>query len=285
MIANSSVRPKAALAATLTLALGALTFFCVPVRAEKKEPEGKSTVTLVKDNQVQAVETSTAAKEPTEEDIVQQKSLSKNKLKHIMLALHNYHDAHGTFPPSILFGKDNKGGQFPHSWRVALLPYLDQSKLYEEYKFDEAWDSPANKAVLAKMPSVFRAPESDETSVDTSYVVLVGTRQPNDNKPEKLDTLFSSMRGVKIPAVRDGTSNTLAVIETKLEAKDAIPWTKPVDVEYDPAKALLKLGNLYQDGFYVGMCDGSVRLVPATTPEATIKELISPASGKVLPQF
>ena len=62
-----------------------------------------------------------------------------NNLKQIGLAFHNYHDAHKTFPPAYIPDKDGKP---MHSWRVLILPYLEQQALYKRYNFDEPWDSP-----------------------------------------------------------------------------------------------------------------------------------------------
>ena len=102
------------------------------------------------------------------------RSQAANNLKQIMLGLHNYADVHdGSFPPAVIYGKDGKG-KVPHSWRVELLPYLDQAALYEAYHFDEPWDSDANKKILAKMPAVFRNPGDDPTSTNSAYYVLVG---------------------------------------------------------------------------------------------------------------
>ena len=93
-------------------------------------------------------------------------------LKLIMLAMHNYADTFkGGFPPPVLMGTDGKG-KVPHSWRVAILPYIEQSELYHQYRFDEPWDSEANKLVLAKMPAVYRHPLDDPKSTNASYFVL-----------------------------------------------------------------------------------------------------------------
>ena len=67
--------------------------------------------------------------------------------------MHNYHDTHGQFPPAVVVGPDSKT---PHSWRVELLPFLDQDALFKEYRLNEPWDSEANKKVLAQSPAVFR---------------------------------------------------------------------------------------------------------------------------------
>ena len=78
-----------------------------------------------------------------------------NNEKQIMLAMHNYHDVNGSFPPAFSRGKDGKPLL---SWRVLLLPFLDQKALYDQFHLDEAWDSPHNRALVSKMPEVFHCP-------------------------------------------------------------------------------------------------------------------------------
>ena len=90
-----------------------------------------------------------------------------NNLKQIGLAMHGFHDANGAFPPAAWGAKaqwDNKpdpdtgrpkaGGL---SWRVAILPYIEQQALYLRFKHDEPWDSPANKQLIPLMPKLYRA--------------------------------------------------------------------------------------------------------------------------------
>jgi beta-lactamase regulating signal transducer with metallopeptidase domain len=267
MIANPSVRPRAALAATLCLSLLLTSFFCVPVRAEKDAKP-----TAVDDAKKEA------AAKPTKEEL---KTQSRANVGSIILAMHIYHDKHGAFPPAVLYGKNNNGGKFPHSWRVAILPYLDQQKLYDTYRFDEAWDSPANVDVMAKMPDVYRAPGEERRFLHPAYAVLVGKLMDDDSEPAKLQTMFSSKPGTKISKITDGISNTLAIVETKLEGKQVIQWTEPKDLTYDPAGELPKLGGLYSDGFYMGMANGPAIFINSTTKAITIKALISPAGGEI----
>src|SRR5579863_9248252 len=83
------------------------------------------------------------------------RSQCKNNLKQIGLALHNYHDAFGSFPPAFVA---DANGKPMHSWRVLILPYLDQLPLYKEYNFSEPWDGPNNSRLLNRMPPAFSCP-------------------------------------------------------------------------------------------------------------------------------
>ncbi|QDU11016.1 DUF1559 domain-containing protein [Gimesia aquarii] len=96
---------------------------------------------------------------------------SMNNLKQIMLGLHNYYAIHKHFPPAVVIGPD---GKTPHSWRVAILPYLGQKALYDEYQKNQPWDSEQNLKVLAKMPDVYRSPAEDGNANNTAYFAVVG---------------------------------------------------------------------------------------------------------------
>jgi RHS repeat-associated protein len=75
------------------------------------------------------------------------------KLKSIALAFHNFHDAHRTFVP---WSRSDRA--LPAlSWRVYLLPYLDQEPLYHRIHLDEPWDSPNNIELLKYMPEIYRS--------------------------------------------------------------------------------------------------------------------------------
>ena len=78
-----------------------------------------------------------------------------NNLKQIGLAMHNYHDQHKSFPPAYTV---DKAGKPLLSWRVLILPYLEQNALYKEFHLDEPWDSPHNRTLIDRMPPTYRCP-------------------------------------------------------------------------------------------------------------------------------
>ena len=186
---------------------------------------------------------------------------SRNNLKQLVLAMHNYHQVNGRFPPAAVLGPD---GKTLHSWRVALLPYLDKLALHEQYKQNEPWDSPHNKALLAQMPDVFRYPSEDSSTTDSSYYVLVGP-----------GTAFEGKKGTKIQDFTDGTSNTILIVE----AKRKIPWTKPADIPFDPKKPVPKLGGFDGVHFLVGGADGATHRLDQLLDQQTLKDLIQRNDG------
>ncbi len=186
---------------------------------------------------------------------------SMNHLKQIGLAMHVYLDAHGHFPPPVLLGPD---GKTQHSWRVALLPYLEQDSLYKQYNQNEPWDSPNNQRVLVQMPALYRTQQDSRSEPYASYYVLTG--------PE---TMFNGTEGAKIHELLDGTSNTVMVVEAKRD----IPWTKPEDIPVSKGN-LPQLGGFTPDGFNAGFADGSVRFIGAAVDPATLWTLITKAGAE-----
>lgn len=186
-----------------------------------------------------------------------------NNLKMIALAMHNHHDAFKTFPAAARMKKD---GLPPHSWRVAILPFIEEDALYKQYKFDEPWDSEANKKVLAQMPEVYRAPNADPNSTNTSYVVPIIDKG-----------IFSAeamLKGPGLAKVTDGLSNTVLVIETET----TIPWTKPEDLVIDPAKPLPALGFAKSPTLNAAFADGAAyRFIKSPTMEVLLPFLTASA--------
>ena len=192
------------------------------------------------------------------------RSRSINNLKQLALAMHNYHAAHGSLPPAVLYGPD---GKTPYSWRVALLPYLEGQKLYSQYKFDEPWDGPNNHKLIDQRPALFADP-GDPSKTNTSYFVLTGPATLFPNRKE----------GVRFEDVTDGTFSTIMFVEAKRD----IPWTKPEDIPYDAAKPLPEFGGWYPSGFNVAFADGSVRFLKDSLDKNLLRFLITRNGGEVV---
>ncbi len=191
-----------------------------------------------------------------------------NNAKQIMLAMHNYHDAYRKFPSAAINGKK---GKRLLSWRVAILPYIEEQKLYESFRLDEPWDSENNKKLLPKMPKMFALPSEDPTKGKTHFRVFVGK-----SGISKLG--FDYLQGRTIPEMIDGTSSTIALVE----AKEAIEWTKPEELsltaDQDPKSLLL----MYHNRYLVAMFDGSVRFLSEKISKTTLLQALTIDGGEVL---
>ena len=194
---------------------------------------------------------------------------TSNNLKQIALAMHSYHDANGTLPPAAIV---NKKGKPLLSWRVAVLPYLEQNALYKQFKLDEPWDSENNLPLSKITIKVYTDPRVPAEPGMTYYKVFVGK-----------DAGFPPLRGRRLTEITDGTSNTLLAVA----AGDPVPWSKPEDFEYDKDKPLPDLSKPFPVVVTAYM-DGSVRVI---SPEALrqnknlLRMLIDPADGMVIPNF
>jgi Protein of unknown function (DUF1559)/Domain of unknown function (DUF4190) len=186
---------------------------------------------------------------------------SSNNLKQMALAMANHASTYNdSFPTATIRSKDGKPLL---SWRVAMLPFLEQGQLYNEFHLDEPWDSPHNSKLLPRMPKVYWMPSTGEiTDGKTYYQVFVGpdTMFADPDHPANYKTSF---------AIK-GTSQTVTIAE----ADNAVPWTKPEDIVFNPASPPTFRGH-WNGAFQVALADGSVRLVSTSVSPKTIKWAVS----------
>jgi prepilin-type processing-associated H-X9-DG protein len=214
---------------------------------------------------------------------------SANNMKILSLGMMNYADDHGgQLPPAVVYGPDGKP---LYSWRALLLPYIEEERLYHQFRFDEPWDGPNNRVLIGSIPKVYQDP-GYEAKVPgmTHYQVFDGPgaafdsssrpfRQfmPKDvNQPLRLQMSAFQIRCPR--DFTDGTGNTFLIVESA----DGVPWTSPQNLPFGPGKPLPKLGRPSRDGFNAAFADGSVRHVPSSTSEQTIRALITPNGGEIL---
>ncbi len=223
------------------------------------------------------------------------RSQSINHLKQIGLALHNFHAANNRFPAAVIYGPDGKPW---HSWRVLILPYIEQVALFNEYDFNQPWDSPKNRKLIDRMPDVYREPAyGDSKGSSTHYAALVGPNalfpSTGARQPSNVGTTVPIGQGGRsLREITDGTSNTLAVAPVDPARK--IPWTKPEDINVGPDfPGLGKPGGIatpYTLGGNPGapgvapilFVDGSVQLIVATINPVTLNALLTYNSGEVI---
>jgi len=172
--------------------------------------------------------------------------------------MHSYADEHGRLPPAVVYGPYGKP---LHSWRVLLLPFIEQRELYNEFKLDEPWDSPHNLKLLPKMPKTYAPPWGSVPPHHTVIHVFVGR-----------GAAFEGTQGLRLREdFPDGTSDTLLVVE----AGEPVPWTKPEDLRYDPDGPLPDLRGIFKNGFRACMANGSHRWVGKETDEADLRAAIT----------
>jgi len=188
-----------------------------------------------------------------------------NKLSAIALAMHNYHDVYNSFPLGAGEGADwdPTTGQPYLSWRVYLLPFLGYRALFNQFHLNEPWNSPNNIQLLNDMPEIFRTRDLPSNTDLSGFKLLVGngayTYSTSSSDP-------NNWSGPRISQVLDGLGNTFGVIE--LMSDQAVEWTRPDDIPFNPANPLAGVGTIPADGLLVSMLDGSVHTInPAVTPQ------------------
>jgi hypothetical protein len=194
----------------------------------------------------------------------------QNNLLQLALAMHNYQASVKTgLLPAAIYSKDGKTPLL--SWRVALLPWIGEDALLQQFHLDEPWDSPHNKKLLPRMPKPYRLPGDPADSYRTCYQVFVGpgTIWPDAGQP-----------GFHLARFHDGTQNTILIAE----AKEKVEWTRPVDLSLQPGKDPRELlgGQLLPGFFYVVMADARPLKVPLRVSEETIRNAIGPADNRLL---
>jgi len=206
------------------------------------------------------------------------RSSCMNNLKQIAIAFHNYHDVYKSFPPAYI---PDENGQPKHSWRVLILPFLEQAALYQRYNFDEPWNSPNNQAVTNVRIPVFCCPSSvpgPPSQLETNYMVITGP-----------GTVFDGGKACSFSDILDGTSNTLLVVEV---CGTGVNWAEPKDL--DASKLSFPLGtgggsspdSLHPGGLLVVLCDGAVHFLRDDISPQTFNALLTKAGAEVIdPDF
>lgn len=188
---------------------------------------------------------------------------SANNLKQSVIAMHNYHDVYRRLPGKSNFDGD---GNPLLSWRVHILPFIEQQKLYEQFHLDEPWDSEHNRKLIEKMPEIYLSPASKLSQEEGRASHLRPTGEATACPPGP---------GITFKDIRDGTTNTIMFVE--VDDDRAVIWTKPDDLTVDMDNPADGLGGLYEGGFWAAMCDGSIRSFKASAPAEALRGLFTRA--------
>ena len=185
-----------------------------------------------------------------------------NNLKQIGMALQNYESSHGCFPPAVITDED---GRPMHSWRAAILPYLEQASLFERYDRNEPWDGPNNSALADIALECFRCPSDGEpVERETNYVMITGEGTIGGLPNEAID----------VSDVRDGMSNTIMVVEV---AGSGIHWMEPRDLTIDEVLSGINspsgtgIRSNHPGGVNVLFADGSIRFLDESVTAEELK--------------
>ena len=195
-----------------------------------------------------------------------------NNLKQIAIGLQNYHDVYGTFPPAYLA---DANGKPMHSWRVLILPYIEQQSLYARYNFDEPWDGPNNRLLATQMPMAYRCPSDPAGGVTTNYAAITGP-----------GTVFHGASGSSIASITDGTSNTLMIAESTA----GINWMEPRDLDVSQMSFGInggpaEISSHHPGGAQAAFADGSVRFLSQAVNGQLLRSLTTKAGSEPVGGF
>jgi hypothetical protein len=194
-----------------------------------------------------------------------------NRFKQIMLGMNNHESARGAYPTAASY---DANGKPLLSWRVQILPYMDQVDLWKQFRLDEPWDSEHNRKLIDQMPDVYSDPDPAVRAAvgdngRTTFVVPTGD-----------GLLFGGKVATKHRDIKDGTSNTIMVVEVAPER--AVVWTKPDDWEVDLKDPLRGVKRSDRDWFTTAWCDGSGRILSNSIDAEAFRKLLTPSGKEVV---
>ena len=193
----------------------------------------------------------------------------RDNMRLIASAMLAYEEDHGTLPPAFVA---DENGEPMHSWRVLLLPYLGLQGLYDEYRFDEPWDSEHNKKLVTRMPTAYSCPsDSGFEFGETNYAVITGKGM-----------LFDGASKPSTRSVADGAANTVLLVEV---SESQIPWTCPQDVSaarisWNINRDPKGIGSHHPAGSHVAMADGKVYRYAEILPAEQLRAMATVAGGE-----
>ena len=184
------------------------------------------------------------------------------------MAVANYHDTYGCFPPAYVAGRD---GRPLHSWRVLILPFLEQHGLYDAYNFAEPWDGPHNRTLADRIGRIYLRSGLESDRIETtSFVAVVG--------PE---TAWPGTAALSEDDLGDGPHETLLVVEVP---DGQFRWMEPRDLHFDQMSDRINDGSGRGLGSRLGgarvvSADGMVRTLPDDLAPARLRAMLT-ANGE-----
>ncbi|QEG23049.1 DUF1559 family PulG-like putative transporter [Mariniblastus fucicola] len=197
------------------------------------------------------------------------KTQTKNMLRQLILGMLNYESAHRHFPTQYNVDADGKPLL---SWRVHILPFLNQMELYEQFNLEEPWDSEQNLKLVSKMPMTYWDPRGEAFELNKEGKTIFQV-------PAGEGLVFNAANKTGFGDLTDGSSNTISIVA--MPPEQAVPWTKPVDWNVDLENPLEKLKAKGKKEVVLSLCDGSTHEFPLKAPD-TWRRFIGPKDGEIV---
>lgn len=199
------------------------------------------------------------------------RDLCASNLTLVAEAMLQYRQDHGTFPPAYFA---DEFGEPAHSWRVILLPYVGAQHLYDQYDFDQPWDSDSNLNIQWEIPDAYRCHLDTSDYTETSYVVVHGPGH-----------IFHQDGATKLREITDGPSNTILVVET---TDSYVHWMEPSDLDIELMSLYINdygeygVASNHGDGAHVATADGTAHFIPDDLSPDRLKAMLTRAGGESL---
>ncbi len=199
-----------------------------------------------------------------------QRATCRNNLKQIGMANHLYHDVYNRLPAAYTADAQ---GQPLLSWRVAILPHVEQNRLHQSIDHKQPWNSQHNSAYNSLDIAPFHCPAAKDSHApgETEYLAVVGPK-----------TVFPGSQKVRFGDIKDGLANTIMLVET---TGQNINWMEPRDLDFNRVQ-LSQLQGPHPHGVHVLLCDGSVHFVESgKMDDAAFKAMLTRDGGERVPSI
>lgn len=188
-----------------------------------------------------------------------------NQMKSIGVAVHNYDGAYNQLPPP--FATDSSGTPI-HSWRVTLLPFIEEQARWEQWNQNEPWDSATNTQLQHPMPSEYQSLfDSDPSSVETHVFTV---RDPNSMMPGDKNMKFND--------ATDGMHNTILAVYLP---QRTVNWASPSDVTLQELQSAIANATPRQSVVLL-MADGSVRRVASPIDPLQVEAMVTRSGNEIV---
>lgn len=201
------------------------------------------------------------------------RSVSRNNLKQMGLALHAYHDTSKAFPPGGTF---DENGQPFHSWQTFLLPFIEQNPVYERISFSDPWDDPQNEKPFRTRIDIYTNPGvKNDSTLDDNDAYASSHYAANG-------WVVGGHAGLKIAEIRDGAATTILAGEVADHFK---PWGDPTnwrDPQLGINKSPFGFGGPFKGGSQFVFADGSTRFLSEGINPQVLHALSTPSGGEAV---
>jgi hypothetical protein len=187
-----------------------------------------------------------------------------NNMRQIIYAIRYYEHIHGHLPPAYTVDEDGKP---LHSWRVLILPHLEERKLYDQIRLNEPWDSEYNQQFHSQVPRIFQCRTARwqlPVSGGCHYSIIYGAEAAfSETEPKKCD--------------EKQHADTIFLAERKIP----VNWMNPTsEISFETACEGINVNAMGISSFHQGKAccafgDTGVRFLSDDTDGATLRAMLT----------